>query len=225
MGNIMCLFRDRELLRKLRFYLYEEAELPMAPGNLKEASVVIPFSYEKGEWVIYFILRSGGVKRHAHQMAFPGGSFEEGDQSALATGIRELEEEVGLSKRSIHIVGFEEPEITVTGFYIYPIIVEICNTWYPRIDSYEIEKLIRVPLRIFFDANMYSSQSRYWKGHFFKIHAFRYGTHVIWGATGRIMANVLRRLWYLWDEVPLYPLVLRTQIDRDRVYRELFVNS
>ena len=157
------------------------------------AAVLIPFFIENDEHKILFTKRSAQVKTHKGQISFPGGVGEEKDQSLLETALREAQEEIGLLKDDVEILGQADDTTTaVSNFIVRPFVGLIPYPYNFTINPEEVDRIIEVPLKVFLGDNpKYRQNSAVFEGVIYPGSAFRYKGNVIWGATARILENLM----------------------------------
>src|SRR5580693_5241795 len=89
---------------------------------LRPAAVLVPLIEHKSGWAVLLTQRTAHLSAHAGQISFPGGRIEAADADAVAAALRETEEEVGLARANVSVVGRLDTYITGTGFEITPIV-------------------------------------------------------------------------------------------------------
>jgi 8-oxo-dGTP pyrophosphatase MutT (NUDIX family) len=142
---------------------------------------------------ILLIERSSGLRAHAGQLAFPGGKPEPGDASLAETARREAEEEVGLD-REVEVRGRLDPVPTPTGFLIVPFVAFAPPGWQPRITSVEVNRLLTPSLDRLRDPSIHRVTGRgVWRGYPYELHEYAIGQPPLWGATARMVWDLLRR--------------------------------
>lgn len=163
----------------------------VVPGY-RRAAVLLPL-YE-AETGPHFVLtkRTERVPTHKGQISFPGGGFQEGDGSLLATALRETEEEIGLSRGDVDVVGVLDDTVTAASSHVVRPFVGFVPHPYPfRLDSFEIEQLVHLPLRSLLEPNCFREEiwDRGGRPHsvFFREH----DGHTIWGLTARILKQFI----------------------------------
>ena len=161
--------------------------------NSIHAAVLIPLFSDNGEYKILFTKRSSQVKTHKGQISFPGGMMEEGDQSLQETALREAYEEIGLLKEDVEILGKADDTTTVVSNFIVRPFVGVIPYPYDFTISYdEVERIIEVPFRVFYENDpQYRQNSAVFEGVTYPGSAFKYKGDVIWGATARILENLV----------------------------------
>jgi 8-oxo-dGTP pyrophosphatase MutT (NUDIX family) len=141
-----------------------------------------------------FIRRSLKLSRHPGEVSFPGGMHEAGDTSLEHTCLRETREEIGLPEHLVRIVCPLDEVSTTTGFHVSPFLGIIPPAYPFRPDGHEVDELLEIPLHAFLD------QSRRYDFYYFNgrqmssVHAYRVADQVIWGATARIMGQLISLL-------------------------------
>lgn len=137
--------------------LHNFTAISLDAGNLKRAAVAITvIDYrqegglnglnhaEKGSGAVLLTRRSGGLRNHAGQWAFPGGGIDEGE-SPEQTALRELEEEVGLRLPADRVLGFLDDFVTRSGFHIVPVVIWGGEVERLEKNSQEVASLHRIP--------------------------------------------------------------------------------
>jgi 8-oxo-dGTP pyrophosphatase MutT (NUDIX family) len=157
------------------------------------SSVLIPLFCKDGQYNVIFTRRTNRVEHHKGQISFPGGSVDKEDGSLEETALREAEEEIGLLRTDVDMLGRIDDELAlVSSFIIHPFIGRIPSPYNFQINTNEVERLIFIPLYVF------SDETGGYKKDFVDVDGFPYhGTNyqyegsVIWGATARIMENFI----------------------------------
>jgi 8-oxo-dGTP pyrophosphatase MutT (NUDIX family) len=176
-----------------RMSLPAGGESPSAAG-LRAAAVLIPLLDRPAEMTVLLLQRTQHLTHHAGQVSLPGGGIEAGDANALAAALRETEEEIGIARDAIEVVGGLEPIATGTGFHITPFVGFIPIDATLTLDRYEVERAFEVPLDVLLNTRNYERRTRRISGRDVDYHLLNYQDHVIWGATAQILINFSRRL-------------------------------
>ncbi|MGE4430742.1 MAG: CoA pyrophosphatase [Sphingobium sp.] len=140
--------------------------------------------------------RASHLRKHAGQVAFPGGRMDPEDKDAIATALREAEEEIALPPAMVDIIGVSDNYQTFTGFDIMPVLGVVPPDLPLRVHEAEVESLFEVPLDFLFspgnriEKEVQIADARH---HYYEImwEDFR-----IWGITAAIIANLSKRLGY-----------------------------
>jgi 8-oxo-dGTP pyrophosphatase MutT (NUDIX family) len=170
----------------------EDAARLDAPGT-KDAAVLVPLYLDRGSLHAVFTKRRDDLKRHAGEISFPGGRQDFPDEDLRVTALRETEEEIGLRREDVELVGALEPVGTfVTNYKIHPFVgvIKPGHAWTPQ--PTEVEEVLELSLP---DLRAgYESQRLIRRGVPFKTPTYTVGPHFVWGATARIVESMLRRL-------------------------------
>jgi 8-oxo-dGTP pyrophosphatase MutT (NUDIX family) len=157
---------------------------------LRHAAVLIPLFQDGDGYKILFTQRTQKVEAHKGQISFPGGRIDEEDRTLLETALREAYEEVGIRRKDVTVLGRIDDMRTVASNYIvHPFVGLIPSSYSFVISKDEVERLITVPFRIFFENG--SVMPVNYEGRLYEGLAYTYDGEVIWGATARIMNNLV----------------------------------
>lgn len=158
-----------------------------------DAGVLVPIYVERQELHAVFTKRRKDLRRHGGEVSFPGGRYEEGEPDLIATALREAEEEIGLSRDGVEIVGALTPTPTIaTGYAIYPFVgvIEPGLKW--KLSPREVAQVLELSLREVRDG--YKRQRLIRRGIPILSDTFVVGEHLIWGATARILSDLFDRI-------------------------------
>ncbi len=134
--------------------------------------------------------RSEHLRNHPGEICFPGGVWEEGDETFYATALRELKEELGIDSSRVTLIKELDREQTVLGSVIYPWLVSIESINPFHINESEVSSIISVPMFLVQDPKNYQEITMERKGFKFKSCQFTGHPEFIWGATARIMKQL-----------------------------------
>lgn len=157
------------------------------------AAVLVPVINRTQGPTLMFTQRTSHLHDHAGQISFPGGRVDEGDLSREATALREAEEETGLERSRVEIVGRLPDYDIMTGFRVTPVVGWVEPPLDLRPDPFEVEKVFEVPLQFFLDPANHQAHSKDVKGYRRHYYAMPYEDYYIWGAT----AGMLRMLYHI----------------------------
>jgi 8-oxo-dGTP pyrophosphatase MutT (NUDIX family) len=166
-----------------------------------EASVLVPL-VEHADGALHVLLtqRTAHLKAHAGQISFPGGRAEPSDADAVATALREAQEEVGLEPSRVQVIGALPAYTTITAFRVTPVVALLSAPYALRIDPFEVAEAFEVPLawlmtpahhrhhRIELDGAPRQFLSMPWTA------AGSQREYFIWGATAAMLRNLYRFL-------------------------------
>lgn len=159
--------------------------------ELTPASVLVPLVKRESGLAVLLTQRTAHLANHAGQISFPGGRMEEDDHDAVETALRETEEEIGLDRGHVDVLGFLDPYVTITGFVVTPVVALVTPPFELTLDSFEVAEAFEVPLDFFLDAANHQRHFRttpqgqkryYW--------AMPYQDRYIWGATAGMLVNL-----------------------------------
>lgn len=161
--------------------------------SYRYAGVLIPLLEDEGVYKIIFTKRTNTVEQHKGQISFPGGAVDEEDSSLLETALRESEEEIGLLKGDVDILGRVDDTLTLASdFVVRPFVGLVPFPYDFIISEDEVERLIIVPIELFMTENsgnnIYSIE---YEGKTYQTKAYEYNGDVIWGATARMIENLV----------------------------------
>ncbi|MFC1885662.1 NUDIX hydrolase [Thermodesulfobacteriota bacterium] len=158
--------------------------------NYAPAAVLIPVFKKNGEYYVLFTKRAPRVKYHRGHVCFPGGVVDKNDSGFKDTALREANEEIGLLKQDVDILGQVDDSLTFSPpFIIHPFVGLIPHPYPFRINSKEVEKIFAVPLNFFVshEGGAGLDATEYEPGFYFP--EYRYSGELIWGTTASITAN------------------------------------
>src|SRR3989441_12272556 len=182
LDELVTLTRERLAARRRRV---------VEPGPLVRAAVLVPL-VERGGPHVVFAKRTDRVGTHRGQIAVPGGTVSGDDASLLAAGLRESEEEVGLSRTAVEPLGaLDDTETFATRFVITPWVGVIRAPVVWRPDGEEIEKVIEVPLAALLEPANFRVEHWARDGVVRPVYFYEYRSERIWGATARIVKDYL----------------------------------
>lgn len=167
------------------------------------AGVLAPVLDRNGKPNLLFTKRADHLGDHPGQMSFPGGGREPSDADLAATARREGREEIDLRGEEITTVGPLDDITTVTGYGIRPFVVEIPDRAYDP-DESEVAEIVVLPVAELTDLANYESERREHphRGDV-RLHFFHVDGYTVWGATGRLLAQLLELTtdWSVPEEV------------------------
>ncbi len=143
---------------------------------------------------VVLTVRTNDLPSHAGQVAFPGGGSDPGDADAVATALRESEEEIGLQRTLVKPLGFLDRFETISGYNITPVVARIDPEarLYPA--PAEVAEVFEVPLSFFLEPANLRRYTMEFRGHRRDMVEFVHGGHRIWGATAAMVFNLLQRM-------------------------------
>ncbi len=179
--------------------------------NPTPAAVLIPLVMRDEQLSVLLTQRTTKLKKHAGQVAFPGGRRDPEDADLMATALRESEEEIGLQSDDVEVLGALQDYFTGTGYQITPVIAIVRPPSQLRLQASEVDAVFEVPLAFLMDPDNHQYRQREFEGktrHFYSM-PYR-ATHwleehgqvshpggrefFIWGATAAMLRNLHRLL-------------------------------
>jgi 8-oxo-dGTP pyrophosphatase MutT (NUDIX family) len=175
----------------------EESVTLKAPGGVA-AAVLVPLYISGGHLHAVFTKRNADLRRHAGEISFPGGRRDE-DEDLRATALREAEEEIGLASADVEIVGALPPTGTiVTNYAIYPFVGLIEPGGEFRPNPIEVDSVVELSLPSLIGG--FERKRLIRRGVPIKSDTYTVEGNFIWGATARIVGNLLERVRPLMRE-------------------------
>jgi len=159
-----------------------------------DAAVLVPLvAYDTAVQVL-LTQRTSHLQGHAGQISFPGGRVEPEDRDREATALRETEEEIGLPRERVEVLGRLPVYDVQTGYRITPVVGWIVPPYRVQPDPYEVEDVFEVPLGHFLQPQNYQRRSYRLDGQERRYLAIPYAGRYIWGATAAMLYCVHRLL-------------------------------
>ena len=181
----------REELRRVLLAPADALELKV--HGRQDAGVLVPLYLQDDELHAVFTKRREDLRRHPGEISFPGGRYEEGESDLVATALREAEEEIGLRRQAVDVVGALQPTPTIaTGYAIYPFVglIEPGMSW--TLSAREVAQVLELSLRELRDG--YQRQRLIRRGLPIRTDTYVAGDNLIWGATARILSDLFDRI-------------------------------
>jgi 8-oxo-dGTP pyrophosphatase MutT (NUDIX family) len=189
-----------DIKQKLERVLLEPAEATkLNVLGRTDAAVLVPLYLDRGELHAIFTKRRDDLRRHPGEISFPGGRLDDTDPDLKVTALREAEEEIGLPRGAVDIVGALQPTPTIaTGYAVYPFVglIEPGRSW--TLSAREVAEVLELSLRELRDG--YRRQRLIRRGLPIRTDTYVVGDNLIWGATARILSDLFDRIGALPDE-------------------------
>lgn len=157
---------------------------------LKPAAVLVPLVDRPDGLTVLLTRRTSHLAHHAGQVSFPGGHIEPDDEGPVDTALRETEEEVGLDRRAIEVIGHLDLYVTRTGFVVTPVVAIVNPPFDLTLDAHEVDEVFEVPLAFLLDPGNHQKCSAAFEGVTRHFYAMPYHRHFIWGATAGMLINL-----------------------------------
>jgi 8-oxo-dGTP pyrophosphatase MutT (NUDIX family) len=167
---------------------------PAETRELKPAAVLVPV-VERETPTMLLTRRSDSLKKHTGQIAFPGGRCDPGE-SVAETALREAEEEIGLDRSFVEVVGQLTPYETVSGYVVTPVVAFVRPGFSLTLNPHEVAEAFEAPFDFLMDAANHMRHYREPMGGGPKryFYAMSYEDHYIWGATAGMLRGFHDRL-------------------------------
>ncbi|MEO6354748.1 MAG: CoA pyrophosphatase [Oxalobacteraceae bacterium] len=163
---------------------------------LRPASVLIPLVDREGGMTLLLTQRTAHLHDHAGQISFPGGSAEKSDASAIETALRETEEEVGIHRRHLDVLGTLPDYCTITGYLVTPVVSIVIPPFKLRPDPFEVDEIFEVPLSFLMNGSHHQRRTTEFSPGLGQrtFYAMPYERFFIWGATAGMLRNLFHFL-------------------------------
>lgn len=166
------------------------------PENaLRPAAVLIPVVYRADAGLsVLFTRRTAHLSNHGGQISFPGGRAEPEDGSPAVTALRETEEEIGLRRAQVEVLGTLGEYVTVTAYRVTPVVGLVSGPFDLAPDGSEVAEVFEVPLAHLLDPANHQRNTVLQNGWQREYYAVPYRDYYIWGATAGMVMNFCRFL-------------------------------
>ncbi|RJG04609.1 CoA pyrophosphatase [Noviherbaspirillum sedimenti] len=168
------------------------ADTLATPTLATPASVLMPIILRETGPTLLLTQRAAHLHDHAGQISLPGGRHEASDSSAIDTALRETEEEVGLHRRHIEVIGTLPDYQTITGYCVTPVVSLVQPPFDLRADPFEVAEIFEVPMHFLMDGSHHQRRSAALPvtGGRRSFYAMPYERFFIWGATAAMLRNL-----------------------------------
>jgi len=162
------------------------------------AAVLVPLVQREAGLTMLLTRRTDHLRDHAGQISFPGGRVEPEDEGPVATALRETEEEIGLDRRHIEVIGQLPVYSTVTAFQVTPVVGLVEPGFTLTLDSFEVAEAFEVPLAFLMDPAHHRHHRFEFAGTERRFLSMPWHgperEYFIWGATAAMLRNLYRLL-------------------------------
>ncbi|WP_421694106.1 CoA pyrophosphatase [Aestuariivirga sp.] len=162
------------------------------------AAVLVPLVTRPDGLHLLLTERQPHMRRHAGQIAFPGGRIDGEAETPLEAALRENQEETGIQPAFVEPLGFLDSYITSTNYSVVPVVALLRPGFTVTPHDAEVKDVFEVPLSFLMDPAHHERHSRDWQGHLRYYYAMPWQGRYIWGAT----AGMIRNLYRLMYETP-----------------------
>ncbi|HJV76127.1 MAG TPA: CoA pyrophosphatase [Noviherbaspirillum sp.] len=173
----------------------EKHEELLVPGGLAmptPAAVLMPIVMREEQPTLLLTQRTAHLNDHAGQVSLPGGRVDASDRSAIETALRETEEEVGLDRAHIEVLGTLPDYLTASGFRVTPVVSLVRPPFDLRADPFEVAEIFEVPLAFLMDGANHQRRTFDLPNALGRrtFYAMPYERFFIWGATAGMLRNL-----------------------------------
>lgn len=178
-------YNGRAMMERLGDSLRGRRKRKITDRAVRRSAVLIPLLQEHGQYHVLLTKRSDEVEFHKGEVCLPGGRCEPDDTSLLRTALRETEEEIGLDPEDVEILGELDDILTLgSNYVISPFVGYVPHPRPLKADPREIQEIITVPVSFLLDDANFREDA----------YAYEYEGRVIWGATARILRQLVEVL-------------------------------
>ena len=181
-------------LEKLRALLAQRPAIALDAPEYRRAAVLVPLVRDGDGWSIVFSRRADNLAAHSGQIAFPGGAVEAGETLESAA-VRETEEEVGIARDRVELIGRLDDVITNSGFLVSPFVGTIGTRIEYILSESEVAEVFEVPIDALLAIDQPEVRYVPFRDRQFPAYFYRYDRYEIWGLTGRMLKAFLDVVW------------------------------
>lgn len=168
---------------------------PLMAGPLHPAAVLVPLVEREAGLTVLLTRRADTLKRHSGQVAFPGGRCDPGE-TPWDTALREAEEEIGLDRAFVRLVGMADPYETVTSFTVTPVVGFVRPGFQVRAAEAEVAEVFETPFAWLMDpANHERREGTAPDGSARRYYVMPHDGRMIWGATAGMLRGLYETLF------------------------------
>ena len=180
-----------EVIRKA---LSRRTTLSVDDPSLTPAAVLLVLYAKDGEYCVLLNKRSEEVEYHKGEISFPGGARDPEDQDFLDTALRETEEEMGIDRKDVTILGELDAVVTNSRFHVKVFVGSIAYPYKFKPSAVEIAEVLEVPIPSLNDPSNLRIETRWENGVPVSTRSYAYQEHLIFGVTARILQQFLEVL-------------------------------
>ena len=181
-------------LERLGALLAQRPAIALDAPEYRRAAVLVPLVRDGDGWSILFSRRADNLAAHSGQIAFPGGAAEAGETLEIAA-VRETEEEVGIARERVELIGRLDDIITNSGFLVAPFIGTIATRIEYILSESEVAEVFEVPIDALLAIDQPEVRYVQFRDRRYPAYFYRYDRYEIWGLTGRMLKAFLDLVW------------------------------
>lgn len=161
--------------------------VPMPVNGNRKACVMVTLVEKDAALHLLLTKRTDDVEHHKGQISFPGGMVDDGDASDTDTALRELDEETGIPRDRITVLGTLNDIHIPSGFVVTPVVGYIASLCELRTSAAEVAEVLLIPFEKFFDPSLRRLEARELKGVVRQVYFYDVWKEPVWGATAHII--------------------------------------
>ena len=158
------------------------------------AAVMLLLYPKGGDYCVLLNKRTQLVEHHKGEISFPGGRMDDEDESLLDTALRETHEEMGIEPGDVRVLGRVDDMPTNSNYLMSTFVGTIPYPYDFAPSEFEVAEILEAPISELTDPRSFRFEVRTIQGQPLECPEFNYQGHRIWGATGRVLNNFLRKL-------------------------------
>jgi 8-oxo-dGTP pyrophosphatase MutT (NUDIX family) len=159
--------------------------------GLMPSAVMVLLYLKGGEYCVLLNKRSEEVEHHKGEISFPGGARDPEDRDSLATALRETEEEMGIKRSDVTVIGEMDEIVTRSGFLVNVFTGTIEHPYTFKPSAIEIAEVLEFPVSALTDPANRRSETRWQEGNPITSYSYAHEKHVVFGATARILQSCI----------------------------------
>ncbi len=188
-----------------------------ADGHGITPAAVLVAVVDRPDPTVILTLRPETMRKHPGQVSFPGGRIDPGDDGPVAAALREAEEEIGLPRDRVEVIGIADRYRTVTGFEVTPVLGIVPPGLELSPHPGEVAAVFEAPLGHIFDPAHQQVRHAFWRGRERTYYEIEWQDRKIWGATAAMIVNLSRRLALNGDSHLFRPRPAKRRDDRSEI--------
>jgi 8-oxo-dGTP pyrophosphatase MutT (NUDIX family) len=181
---------------RLRARLAARSRARVTIDGFAPAAVLVPIVTEPGQPDrLLFTERRHDLSTHAGQIAFPGGKQDAEDADHAACAVRETTEELGIEPAAIEVLGLLDDVPTPSRFIITPVVAQVRGPLVMKPNPAEVASVFSAEVSALAEPTRYTANgTRTFLGITYEMHEYRWEPHRIWGATARMVYQLMSLL-------------------------------
>ena len=168
---------------------------PEAARLARAAAVLVPVVDRAEGAGVLLTKRSAHLRAHPGQIAFPGGRIDPEDRSVRDAALREAEEEIGLDRGLVRVIGYGDAYLSGSGFRIVPVVALVEPDHELSLNPAEVDEAFEVPLSWLMEPENHERRTREFRGGLRFAWAIAHGERTIWGVTAGIVRSLYERIY------------------------------